>query len=146
MKKTVLPFAAMLLVLSSSVLAVSFERELSPKTIKQDHIDIEVKTKMTSDGLVTFTVSHTGEKPRYLVGHMVVKDANKTYLDSTTTLVTRDKLDVFYFSIPRDLVATSTFELSVGSLVESNGEAVPMPSMAINQIQLAEFVPSAVKE
>ncbi len=145
MKHFTLCGTAFVLLLSSWAYAVSVDRNITAEHVKLNPNEFTVSVVEGPDGLVAFSVVYTCPEPRYVVAHLVVKDSLRTYAESHTPSFTKNHSNTFHFSIPREMVATSTFSLGVSGFVISGGEAVPRPGTIENKLQLVDFVPEALR-
>ena len=141
MKTTTLCAVAFLFAVTSSAFAVSVDRDITADYVKANPKEFTVSVTEEANGLLAFTVVFTTPDPRYVVAHLVVRDSKTTYATSDTPSFTKNRSNTFHFSVPRDLVATSTFSLGVSGFADSGGEAVPLPGTITNKLQLLDFVP-----
>ena len=145
MKTTALCGIAFFVVLSSWAFAVSVDRNITTDYVKSNPKEFSVRVTEEANGLLTFTVVYTTSEPRYVVARLVVKDSKRTYAESNTPVFTKNQSNTFRFSVPRDLVATSTFSLGVSGFAESGGKAIPLPGTIGNKLQLMDFVPKKLR-
>lgn len=141
MKTTTLCAVAFLLFVTSSAFAVSVDRDITADYVKANPKEFTVSVTEEANGLLAFTVVFTTPDPRYVVAHLVVRNSEKIYATSDTPSFMKNRSNTVYFSIPGDLVATSTFSLGVSGFADSGGEAVPLPGTITNKLQLLDFVP-----
>jgi len=146
MKTAILCSAAFLLVLTSWAFAVSVDRNITADYVKAHPKEFTVSVTEEANGLLAFTVVFETPEPRYVVAHLVVRDSERTYAASHTPSFTKNRSNTFHFSVPRDLVATSTFSLGVSGFTNSGGEAVPLPGTIENKLRLLDFVPEKLRK
>lgn len=142
MKAATLGAGVFLLVVTSWAFAVSVDRDITADYLKSNPNEFTVNVTEDANGLLAFTVVFATPDPRYVVAHLVVSDSDKTYAKSDTASFTKNRSNTFHFSVPRNLVATSTFSLSVSGFADTGGEAVPRPGTIENKVQLLDFVPA----
>jgi len=142
MKALLLAGLALCLVAPAPARALTIEVEVTPEYVRSHPKEFAVKVAEEKGGLLAFTVALTLKEPRYVVAHLAVRDAKRTFAESDTPAFTRNPENTFYFSIAPQLVATSGFSLGVSGISESEGQALPIVGTIIYQFRLAQFVPA----
>lgn len=146
MKAWLLSASALCLVVSSLALALTIEHKVTPEYVRSHRNEFSVRVIKDKNGLICFTVVLTLKEPRYVVAHLVVRDANRVLAESHTPAFTRNPENTFHFSIAPEYVAASEFTLGVSGFAESGGQAVPLPGTVRYRIRLVEFVPAELRK
>ena len=90
------------LVVTFWAFAVSFDRNITTDYVKSHPKEFTVSVTAKANGLLAFTVVFLTPEPRYVVAHLVVRDAERAYAESHTPLFTRNRSNTFHFSVPQN--------------------------------------------
>ena len=112
MKTATLWAGVLFLVVTSWAFAVSFDRNITTDYVKSHPKEFTVSVTAKANGLLAFTVVFATPEPRYVVAHLVVRDAERAYAESHTPLFTRNRSNTFHFSVPRDEPQLRRFHLA----------------------------------
>jgi len=107
-----------------------------------DHKDTISVSATPSDDLIEFSVTLMLKDYQFAVLNTVVSDGKRTLSKNHTSVFSRIPKATFRLSVPRDLVATSTFSVAACTFVQrENGTLTPIPGTINYMIQIQEFVP-----
>ncbi|HEX5470863.1 MAG TPA: hypothetical protein VFW73_03205 [Lacipirellulaceae bacterium] len=117
------------------------ERDITPKYVKTHSNEFSIKVKGNENGTIQFELSHDVTRPMYHVAHLTVVANGKLLVDTSTPSFGKMHGNIFYFSIAREFLAASKFDLTDSALAGPCEDAVPVPGTVINRFRLLDFVP-----
>jgi hypothetical protein len=126
--------------LSTTVLALTVQLEVTPAYVRDHPKEWSVKVTKGKDGLTHFTIKHDVVRPMYHVAHLAVYHQGKLIASSDTPLFGKKQGNTFHFSISVEDIAESKFDLSDSALSGSGEDALPVVGTTIHQFRLSDFV------
>lgn len=143
MKTTSIALAmASLICLSTAAGAMTVMDHVTPETVKQNPKAWTIKAVPADGGMIAFTITHMLPEPRYVVASLRIRKGDELILKSDFPAFVHDEKTVtYYFSIAKDHLAHSEFELSASTFVRSQGRDVPLPGSVLSSIRLQDFAP-----
>ncbi len=147
MKSTILVFLGLLcFTVSRTSFGLTSERNITPEYVSTHSSEFSIKAKEKDNGIVQFELRHDVLRPMYHVAHLTVVANGKVLAETTTPLFGKMHGNVLYFSIARDLLPESRFDLSDSEVAGSGEDATPVPGTVINRFRLVDFVPKKLLE
>jgi hypothetical protein len=137
----------MFLLNPTAAIALTWDEIVTTKFVREHPDLVSVTVTEKEEGMISFTVSMKFKHARYVITQMKVRDAKRTLSVSRTPMFTHVEKDTFHFSIPRDLIGSSTYSVSVGFALERDGrEPVPLPGSTRYLFRLSDLVSPKVTE
>ena len=135
-------FAAALAALSPPALALTMDDQVTPAYVREHPKEWSVEVTKGEDGLIHFTIKHDVETPQYHVAHLAIYHQSKLIATSDTPSFGKKHFNTFYFSLSKDDIAQSKFDLSDGDVSGSGDDAMPdLGVTMIHHFRLLDFVP-----
>jgi hypothetical protein len=120
---------------------LTVERDLTPYYVSHHSEEFSIKVDKGENGLIKFVLKHHVPRPMYHVAHLTIVAHGKKLAETSTPVFGKIHDNTFYFSIARDLLAESTFDLSDSAIAGTGEEATPVVGTTIYRIRPIDFVP-----
>jgi hypothetical protein len=136
---------ALLTGFTATAFALTEDRDVTPKYVRENSEKFSVKVNRGKEGLVEFTIMHNVAEPLYHVAHLAVYHQGKLLSTSDTPCFGRKGDNTFHFSLRAEDIVESKFELSDSSFGVSGETAVPLPGTTNYRFALQAFVPAELE-
>jgi hypothetical protein len=147
MKTASLTLLILYLSYPSIVAGMSSDEVVTPESINTFPLFLSVETSDQPNEMVAYTIKLTIRDLRYVSQHLVVRDVEQILSEHRTPVFAKNQTVAYCFSIPRKVVGTSTFTVSVCNAMERKGRpTIAIPGTTNFIFRLSEFTPSELSK